>query len=266
MFKRARPWLGTMSVMEIAQHIAALESDGGLLAGAAGRAGLAAPVPSCPGWRVADLLRHIRYVHQWAAAHVREAPSQIIAGPLEAELLAGGPPDAELLDAYRAGHQALAETLRSADPALACATFLPAPSPLAFWARRQAHETAIHRADAELAAGGTVTPFEPGFASDGIDELVTGFAPRKNQAGHATTRTLRLHATDTGDRWHVIIGPGGTQGQRGPGQAATVLSGPASGLYLALWNRPGPDAAAVSSTGDPGALRLWQDTVQVRWT
>lgn len=35
-----------------------------------------------------------------------------------------------------------------------CWTFLDAPSPLAFWARRQAHETAIHRADAQLAADG----------------------------------------------------------------------------------------------------------------
>ena len=252
--------------MEIDQHIAALESDGCLLADAAGCAGLAAPVPSCPGWRVADLLRHIRYIHQWAVAHVCETPTQVIAGPLEAELLAGGPPDAELLDAYRTGHRALTEALGSADPALACATFLPAPSPLAFWARRQAHETAIHRADAELAAVGMVTPFEPGFAADGIDELVMGFAPRKKQAGHATTRTLQLHATDTGDRWHVIIGPNGTQGHRGQGQAGTVLSGPASGLYLLLWNRRDAGTPVVTIAGDPAGLRLWQDTVQVRWT
>ena len=32
-----------------------------------------------------------------------------------------------------------------------CFAFLPAPSPLAFWARRQAHETGIHRADVESA-------------------------------------------------------------------------------------------------------------------
>ena len=95
------------------------------------------------------------------------APIQVIAGPLEGELLAGGPPDAELLDAYRAGHRILTEALGSADPALACATFLPAPSPLAFWNRRQAHETAIHRADAELAAAGMVTPFEPGSRPKG---------------------------------------------------------------------------------------------------
>ena len=60
--------------------------------------------------------------------------------------------------------EAVEDTLRTADPAVRCWTFLPAPSPLAFWARRQAHETAIHRADAQLAAG-PVTPFAADFAA-----------------------------------------------------------------------------------------------------
>src|ERR1700734_3905792 len=46
------------------------------------------------------------------------------------------------------------------------------------WAARHAHETAIHRADADSASG--VQPdYEPDFAADGIDELITGFAPRR---------------------------------------------------------------------------------------
>ena len=44
-----------------------------------------------------------------------------------------------------------------------CWTFLPAPSPRAMWARRQAHETAIHRVDAQLAAGLPVSPWSPGL-------------------------------------------------------------------------------------------------------
>src|SRR5215470_11936006 len=92
--------------MELDQHIAALDRDGRLLADAAERGGLAAPVPSCPPWRIRDLLRHLRYVHWWAGTHVRQASSQVITGPSEAELLGGGPPDAQLLDAYRAGHRA----------------------------------------------------------------------------------------------------------------------------------------------------------------
>jgi len=252
--------------MELDQHIAALDRDGRLLADAAGRGGLAAPVPSCPPWRVRDLLRHIRYVHWWAGTHVREASSQVMTGPSEAELLSGGPPDAELVDAYRAGHRTLVETLRDADPAISCATFLPAPSPLAFWARRQAHETAIHRADTELAAGG-VTPFDPEFAADGVDELITGFAPRERlSARRQATCTLQLHAADTGDDWHLVIGPGGVRARRGHHEADAVVSGPAQGLYLLLWNRQDIEAAGAAVSGDAEVLPLWRDVMQVRWT
>ena len=63
------------------------------------------------------------------------------------------PPDAELAAGSRQGCAALADALAAAPADLECWTFLRAPSPLAMWARRQAHETAIHRVDAELAAG-----------------------------------------------------------------------------------------------------------------
>jgi uncharacterized protein (TIGR03083 family) len=252
--------------MEPAQHVAALDRDGRLLADAAGQAGLTALVPPCQPWRVGDLLRHIRYVHEWAATHVREAVPRVIDGPSEAEVLADGPPDAELLDAYRAGHRALVETLRTADPAVRCATFLPAPSPLAFWARRQAHETAIHRADAQLAAG-TVTPFDPEFAADGIDELLTGFAPREEPTARpAGQGTLQFHTTDTEDHWHVTVGPAGIRADRGHGPADATARGSAHGLYLLLWNRLDIETAAVTISGDAGVLRLWQDSMQVRWT
>lgn len=253
-----------IAVMDPDQHIAALKRDGRLLAEAAERAGLTAPVPPCPPWQVRDLLRHIHYIHQWAATHIREVPARIIAGPSEAKLLSGGPADAQLLGAYRTGHHALAGTLRAADPALSCATCLPAPSPLAFWARRQAHETAIHRADAELAAGGPVTPFLPGFAADGISELLTGFAPRKRLDGRPpAAQALQVHTTDTD--WHVVIGSDGIRAHHGRRRADATVAGPAHELYLLLWNRQDASTAAVTISGSPHVLRAWRDSVQVRW-
>jgi uncharacterized protein (TIGR03083 family) len=98
---------------------------------------------------------------RWTAAgYVSQAREEEIDEPDEHELLLAGPGDAELLGWFRDGHAELVRALRSADPRLSCWTFLPAPSSLAFWARRQAHETAIHRADAESAAG-PVTRFPP---------------------------------------------------------------------------------------------------------
>ena len=258
--------------MEIAEHIDALRRQGEWLADGAERAGLDAAVPPCAPWQVKDLLRHTGYVHRWAARHVTECPDQIIDGPSEEEILRGGADDAGLLAWFRDGHAALVQTLATADPAVECATFIAAPSPLAFWARRQAHETAIHRADAESAAG-AMPEYEPGFAADGIDELITGFGRRRKYQPSAdpTTAsgtTLRVLAADTGDAWLVEPGEGRLQPRRDPDgsqEAGCTVSGPASGLYLYLWNRADAAQVGVTVTGDPGLLSAWQSSVRVRW-
>lgn len=67
-------------------------------------------------------------------------------------------------DPSHEGLAALVASLRAAADDLAVFTFLPSPTPRYFWARRQAHETAIDRADAQAAAGGDVTAFNPDFA------------------------------------------------------------------------------------------------------
>jgi uncharacterized protein (TIGR03083 family) len=255
--------------MEIAEHIDAVRHQGGSLADAAERAGIDAAVPPCAPWLVKDLLRHTGYIHRWAARHITERPGQVLDGPSEEEILRGGTDDASLLAWFRVGYVALADTLATADPAVDCATFIAAPSPLAFWARRQAHETAIHRADAERASGAT-PEYEPAFAADGIDELIMGFGRRrKYQPGSATDGVrLRVVATDTGDAWLIEARDGRLQPRRdadGSAEAGCTVSGPASGLYLYLWNRAGAARAGVTVTGDPGLLSAWQGSVRVRW-
>jgi uncharacterized protein (TIGR03083 family) len=254
--------------VEPAEHIGALERDGVLLATAADQAGLGTVVPPCRPWRVRDLLRHLGFVHRWAAGYVSQAREEMVDGPGEDELLLAGPGDAELLGWFRDGHAELVRALRSADPRLRCWTFLPAPSALAFWARRQAHETAIHRADAESAAGEVATAgFPAPFAADGIDELIMGFWAR-GRARADQASSLQIRATDTGAEWLVELGAG-TAARRRAAAADCTLAGPASDLYLLLWNRPprdGQDADRVTVGGDPGVLRLWQDLMKVRWS
>ena len=255
--------------MEIAEHIDALRRQGESLADAAERAGLDATVPPCSPWQVRDLLRHTGYVHRWAARHITERSGQIIDGPSEAEILRGGADDAGLLAWFRDGHAALTQTLATADPAVECATFIAAPSPLAFWARRQAHETAIHRADAESAAGAT-PEYEADFAADGIDELIMGFGRRrKYQPAADGGGPLRVLAADTGDAWSVEANEGRLRPRRdrdpGNDRAGCTVSGPASGVYLYLWNRADADRVGVTVTGDPGLLSAWQASVRVRW-
>ena len=255
--------------MEIAEHIDALRRQGESLAGAAERAGLGAAVPPCAPWQVKDLLRHTGYVHRWAARHITECPDQVIDGPSEEEILRGGTDDAGLLAWFRAGHAALVDTLATADPAVQCPMFMPAPSPLAFWARRQAHETAIHRADADSACGAT-PEYAADFAADGIDELIMGFGRRrKYQPGSTADGTrLRVLAADTGDAWLVEANDGRLQPRRdadGAEQVGCTVSGPASGVYLFLWNRADAARADITIIGDPGVLSAWQASVHVSW-
>jgi uncharacterized protein (TIGR03083 family) len=262
--------------MQIAGYLDALQVQGQVLAESAGRAGLDAPVPTCPPWRVKDLLRHIGYIHRWAARHITERPASVLDGPDEAEILRGGAPDDGLIEWFLAGHAALVRTLATADPALECGTFMAAPSPLAFWARRQAHETAIHRADVQSAAG-TRPEYPAEFAADGIDELIMGFGRRRKYAPvtGADGGSLHVLAADTGDRWQVEATDGRLQPRRvaghdylSSGSACTLpsctVSGPASALYLFLWNRSGP--AGITIGGDRSVLTSWQSGVRVRWS
>ena len=254
---------------DTADHIAHLREEGELLAGAAERAGLDAPVPACPGWRVRDLLKHTGYVHRWAAGYVREQHPRWVDRASEEEILAGGPGDDALAGWFREGHAALVRALTEAPPDLDCWAFLAAPSPLAFWARRQAHETAIHRVDAEQAAGRTAaSAFEPAFAADGVDELIMGFLARSIRRGSwpGLDAGLAIHAADGaagGADWLVAGGSGKPAVSRGTGPAGCDVTGPARDLYLTLWNRRQPDGLQV--TGDPGILTAFRRELQITW-
>jgi uncharacterized protein (TIGR03083 family) len=262
-----------MTNMEVSEHIAALEREGTRLGDAAQRAGLNALVPSCPGWQVRDLLRHISYVHRWAAGYVTEQRRERVPDRAhEPEILAGEPPDDELLDWYRAGHAALVTALTDADPELECYSFLPAPSPRAFWARRQAHETAIHRVDAELASA-QPTPFRSRFADDGIDELIMGFFGRDSaelteEQRQGSQMSMLVTATDTRSSWLIRVASDGSLAahvQRGTGRADCQLTGTAAGLYRVLWNRAEPAAAEIEVSGNDAVLDAWRQGMRITW-
>jgi uncharacterized protein (TIGR03083 family) len=240
--------------MDIAEHVAALEQEGIRLAAAA--TDLDADIPPCPQWTVRDAVVHTGGVHRWAASIVRDRLA-VDLGPTEDELAKPGTRDP--IEWFREGHAELVKTLRDADSTLECVTFLPAPSPLAFWARRQAHETAIHRADAESARG-PVTPYEDAFANDGIDEMLTGFAARRRRTSAATPRTLALRPGGD-DGWLVTFTPDGIKSVPGMDDAECAVSGTASDVYLWLWHRP----ANVQISGEPAVADLWQ-AVRVRWS
>ncbi|HZC73313.1 MAG TPA: maleylpyruvate isomerase family mycothiol-dependent enzyme [Jatrophihabitans sp.] len=244
--------------MEVPALIAQLSADGPLLIAAAQRAGWDAPVPAT-NWAVRDLVLHIGGVHRWAADIVTTGSRT---GDTAAGRAVGtGPDDDGLIEWFKAGHATLVEALQAASADLDCFTFLPAPSSLHFWARRQAHETAIHRVDAEGAAR-EFTGFDSDFAQDGIAELLNGFAHRKSNA-IATRGTIGLDAGD-GASWLITVGGERIECVESEELVGTdvTIRGVSSDLYLWLWNRP--TEAVVD--GDDEIAQLWAGTVRVRWT
>jgi uncharacterized protein (TIGR03083 family) len=250
--------------VDVAEHLSALRQHGQEVVGIVGRSDADTPVPTCPGWRLRDLAQHLGGVHRWAAWHVAGPSTRPMPEETEIVVMRSWPAADHALAAWLGdGLHALVTTLESAPPDVACWSFLPAPSPLAFWARRQAHETAIHCADAQSAAG-AITPVDPAFAADGIDELLHGFFARKGRLRAASTVTLHIHAVDHDGEWMVRIGPDGTVTTHEHGRADCAVRGTASDLYHLLWNRRSADGLEVF--GNRSVLQLWQERARVTWS
>jgi uncharacterized protein (TIGR03083 family) len=256
--------------VEIVDHIGALRTEGERMAVAAAVASPDDAVPSCPDWVVRDLVLHMGGVHRWATSYVAEARTEQQDVDL-IDIVGAWPDDKDLGSWLRAGCAALADALDAAPADLDCWTFLRAPSPRAMWARRQAHETAIHRVDAELATRDdqSLTAFDAYFAADGVDELLTCFLPRpRSRLRSDPPTTLRVSCTDPDTSWLLHIGPDGvTTTPREKAKAddgACEIRAKAADLYLILWSRLSPDVLEVS--GDERVLRLFLEKVNIRWS
>ncbi|MGQ7296001.1 maleylpyruvate isomerase N-terminal domain-containing protein [Quadrisphaera sp. KR29] len=216
-----------------------VEREAGRLAAALRPEGLAVVVPGCPGWTLADLARHTGGVHRWARAALGTAPDGSPGGE------PSGPPDDDAVPAWFAvGAGELVAALASLSPAAPCWTFAAAEAPAtaAFWARRQAHETALHRWDAEsaLAAAGLAAAPDPAtwlgedVAADGVAEVADVMLPRQVRLGRTPALPGAL----------ALESPSGRSllGGAGAPQPAAELRGPAPALLLLVWGRTTLDA------------------------
>jgi uncharacterized protein (TIGR03083 family) len=250
--------------VEIHAHIDALRVEGRRMAAAAAQADPDGGVPTCPEWTVRDLVRHTGGVHRWATGFVTSGR----ADPADEDLVESWPADQDLVAWLRQGCADLVAALVAAPDDLQCWIFLPAPSPRAMWSRRQAHETAIHRVDTELAVGAEVSRFDPPFAADGVDELLQLFVPRRSIGLRAESpTTLAVRCTDVDACWLLHLDADGVRTSAsqggGDGGAKCTLSGSADDLYLALWNRV--DAQNLLIEGDRQVLQQFSEVVRIIW-
>src|SRR5690348_4189425 len=124
------------------------------------------PVPTCPGWTFRQLAIHLGRGHQ----RVAQIAATRAVTPIPMRDVADGklPQDpAQHTPWLNAGADRAIEAVTAAGSDLVWT--LAGIGPASFWARRQAHEAAVHLADAQLAAGRDVD-LAPEAAADGIDE------------------------------------------------------------------------------------------------
>ena len=214
---------------------------------AAARRGLEPQVPGCPEWTVRELTHHLGSVHRFHARHIVRG----VTDPPEkwaAEL----PGDADLLEWFDEGVDELLVTLRTVDLDGPAWNWAPhTPQVAAFWPRRMALETAVHRWDAE-SAHHDANGFDLDIALDGIDEMLTVMGP-SDPPTDQPAGTAVVRATDAEREWAVRMGPGRFEVvDLGQGEPDAVLEGTATALLLALWGR----GASITTSGDPAIVAV----------
>jgi uncharacterized protein (TIGR03083 family) len=219
------------------------------------------PVPTCPGWTFRQLTTHLGRGHRWAAQIVATRATT----PIPMREVADGklPQDpaqhaswlnvgaGQVIEAVTAGGSDLVWTLAGLGPA-------------SFWARRRAHEAAVHLADAQLAVGLAVD-LAPEFAADGVEEWLAHIAVGPAAAPASDLRgdgqSLHFHATDPGlsgtGEWLVTRTPSGVTVTHGHGKADVAVRGPATSLLLVLTRRLPPSHPGIEILGEQELLTHW---------
>jgi uncharacterized protein (TIGR03083 family) len=235
--------------MKYLEHV---EADAARLAEVA-RTGLDTAVPSCPGWTVDSVVRHVAqvYDHKVEVLRLGALPDP-------------WPPDFsgnDSLEWYDAARSAIVTALEKAGTDLETWTFNPRDTTSGFWYRRMAHETTVHRIDVEQAHG-AVTPIDPDLALDGIDEVLYpnlgGPWWEEGDTTYPIDATLRI--TAAGRSWTIHADATSVDVRQGSeGEVAAEIFGEAASVYLWLWGRAGDDA--VQTVGDEEVVRAFRGRV-----
>jgi uncharacterized protein (TIGR03083 family) len=230
------------------RHLEALRRDSEALLAAARAADPATAIEDCPGWTPVDLVWHIGEVHWFWSSIVGDR----LPGP--GAYVAPERPDADdevFAFAERSAHR-LDDVLSSTDPSTEVWTWSE-PHDAGFVIRRMAHETAVHRVDAERAAGRDHR-IEPELAADGVDEFLTHFLRWAAKDAEPIEGRVHLHCGDAAGEWTVTMDDdGGWNVAREHSKGDAALRGDAHDLLLVLWRRAPLDAVQVFGDRDIAA-------------
>ena len=218
------------------------------------------PVPTCPGWTLLQLLRHVGRGDRWAAQIIADR----VDASLDPRLVRDGRPPADVPGAVRWLSESPLTLLAAVDAVgldTEVSTFL-GPKAAAWWLRRRLHEATVHRADAAIALGAAYV-LSAELAADGITEWLDRLASEQDVGSPPSLpagTSLALRAADPQLRdtaWTVRGTPQGVRWTGQPASADVVLSGPAVDLLLALVRRRPVEDTGISLQGDTALWRSW---------
>lgn len=238
--------------------VEALRVEGPAFATAAATVDPSTPVPSRSGTSMGDLVHHLGSVYRYTGAHVVRG----VTGRPERDLAAFAeePRAEDLAGWWHEQYEKIMSTLEMLDPDAPAWNWAPQTKTAAFWQRRTAHETALHRWDAQMAAV-QAEPVEERLAADGVSEVLDTWLPAGRRTGPIDVSGLvALEATDVAHTWRVRLRGAGValldtdtifdDDAPDPRAAAT---GTASDILLALHGRVGLDVLDIN--GDEHLLR-----------
>jgi uncharacterized protein (TIGR03083 family) len=180
----------------------------------------------------------------WHIAEVQYFWGTIVERRLQdPQLVERFPRPQDVLPLFRSQSERLVRVLREADPSEQVWTWAPRHD-VAFVRRRQAHEAAVHRFDAQDASG-KGEPIDAVLAADGIDEFMTFMLPDAREDAPPLSGSVHLHCTDADGEWVIRESGDGLVVTSEHAKADAALRGPASDLLLALWRRRGTEGLEI---------------------
>jgi len=232
--------------------LSAVRREGEGILACAGQ-GLDVAVPTCGDWQMPQLLTHVASVYHRAATVVGERATTAV--PWQQ------PPDDvdDPLGYLGEALDELVQALSEAEAETPVWNWSPQPQVAAFWARRMAHESAVHRFDAQRAHG-LAQPIADELAHDGLDELIDVILPRvaERDSLAVPAMTVVFEATDEGT-WKVRIDGAQIERLDVAKSPDVTVRGTASALLLAAYSRVAWTSLDVD--GDTTVLDTWSKTL-----
>jgi uncharacterized protein (TIGR03083 family) len=274
--------------VEYDHYYAAIEAETAAFAAVTADADLSVPVPTCPGWNVGLLVGHLRQSHDWFASLVTSRAQTFIPPAVPADLdlsgldwsgqvaalarrslddVADGEDGKVRADWLAQGAANLTGAVREFGPDNPVWTTYGEPH-AGFWVVIGLLETAVHRADAELAVtGGLRTDLTPQLAAGCVDFWMTALAEPSARpffgpmvgglAGNGETLRFEASDLDQDAHWFMTRTPDGPRLERRDEGGDVVVRATAADLLLLLKGRlPATDGRVVVQ-GEEKLLDHW---------